>query len=218
MLYSWAVWSRPCRQSRPPRFSPEARASLFQFFALSTAGVAAAYFGVWLEGRGLSAGEVGIVNAAPVLALLLINIFVGRLADRASDWRQMIVVLAVSVGRAAAGALRRVGRRRLCPGVDVFMILSGSRCRCSTRATLRLTERNGTSSATSAAGARSAWMTGYGQRRADRRLARTRCRSCRCCCFIRCAAMLSFHPAALSGHPIVCPRCPGPTLPAACAR
>ncbi len=39
--------------------------------------------------------EIGIINAAPVFALLLINLFVGRLADRASDWRQLIIILSL---------------------------------------------------------------------------------------------------------------------------
>jgi PPP family 3-phenylpropionic acid transporter len=127
------------------RFSAEARASVFQFFALTTAGVATAYFGVWLKGRGLSAGDVGIVNAAPVLALMLINIFVGRLADRASDWRQMIITLAVVAAVIPLGFYAVSGVVGYAIVWTLFMIPAGSLPPVLDAASLRLTERNGTS-------------------------------------------------------------------------
>ena len=91
------------------RFSPEVRASLFHFTVYSTNGVAAAYFGIWLRDRNMSTDQIGIINAAPVLALLVINLFVGRIADRASDWRQAIVFMALvaEIGRASC-------RERVC--------------------------------------------------------------------------------------------------------
>jgi PPP family 3-phenylpropionic acid transporter len=50
------------------------------------------FAGLWLQSRGMSADEIGIIFAVPVLAVVLTGIPVGRLADRASDWRQVIVL------------------------------------------------------------------------------------------------------------------------------
>ena len=43
------------------------------------------YLGPWLAHSGLDTDQIGLINAAPVLAMLLISLLVGRLADRAPD-------------------------------------------------------------------------------------------------------------------------------------
>ena len=83
--------------------TPEFRAGLFHFTVFASTGVASAYFGIWLINRGITPDEIGIINAAPVLAMLAINVLVGRLADKASDWRQAIAVLALLAGRCRSG-------------------------------------------------------------------------------------------------------------------
>ena len=50
------------------RFSPELRASLFHFSVFTTSGAASAYFGVWMAEKGISPAEIGIINAAPLVA------------------------------------------------------------------------------------------------------------------------------------------------------
>src|SRR5690606_20491200 len=78
----------PCMATldKAPGISPEFRAGLFHFTVFAATGVASAYFGIWLINRGITADEIGLINAAPVLAMLAINVLVGRLADKASDW------------------------------------------------------------------------------------------------------------------------------------
>ena len=73
------------------RISPEARTALYYFVSFTSSGAAVAYAGIWFAQQGLSAAEIGIVNALPVLIVLGLNLVVGRLADRAGDWRQVIV-------------------------------------------------------------------------------------------------------------------------------
>lgn len=74
------------------RFSPERRISLYYFTQYMCAGVASAYAGIWFAGRGFSSEQIGLLNALPVLVVLMLNLVVGRIADRASDWRQTIVI------------------------------------------------------------------------------------------------------------------------------
>ena len=61
---------------------------LVQFMGI---GMANGYAGVWLASIGLDSFQIGIVNAVPMFAVLALTLFVGRLADRASDWRQVII-------------------------------------------------------------------------------------------------------------------------------
>ena len=79
-----------------PSFSPEQRLSGFYFTQFMSSGAAAAFAGIWFASKGLSAEQIGWINSVPVLILLLMNLFVGRLADRASDWRQAIILGAVA--------------------------------------------------------------------------------------------------------------------------
>ncbi len=75
------------------RVSPELRAAVYHFAVFGTTGVSSVYFGVWLANRGISPDEIGIINAAPLLLMLLVNQLVGRIADRMPDWRGVIIVL-----------------------------------------------------------------------------------------------------------------------------
>lgn len=53
------------------------------------------YASIWLSGKGLTGDQIGWINALPIFIMLVLNLVVGRLADRAPDWRQVIVVGAV---------------------------------------------------------------------------------------------------------------------------
>lgn len=66
-------------------------------------GTANAFAGIWFAQQGLSAEQIGLVNSLPVAILLTINILVGRMADRASDWRLVIVWGAAVSGVSAIG-------------------------------------------------------------------------------------------------------------------
>ena len=130
---------------RATRLSPELRASIFHFTVFTTNGAASAYFGAWMIGHGISPGQIGIVNAAPLFVLLLINVFVGKLADRAGDWRQMIILLAVLAGITPFGLFFVTGFVGVLIVWTVFSIPSGSLPPVVDAATLRMTQRNGTS-------------------------------------------------------------------------
>lgn len=85
--------------------SPELRASIFHFSVFGSTGVVSAYFAIWLSGKGITPDQIGIINAVPVLVLLFASMLIGRLADKASDWRVMIVWLSVIAGAASLGFL-----------------------------------------------------------------------------------------------------------------
>ncbi|RUT33158.1 MFS transporter [Arsenicitalea aurantiaca] len=72
--------------------TPVARTSLFYFTLFSTVAIANPYLGIWLTDRGVSPEQIGIVNALPILIMVVLNLVVGRLADRARDWRTVIVI------------------------------------------------------------------------------------------------------------------------------
>lgn len=86
-----------------PGLSPESRVSLYYFVLFMSAGLSAAFAGIWLEQKGLSTREIGVVNSAPILVLMLANLFVGRLADRASDWKRAIVLGTLAAGVFSGG-------------------------------------------------------------------------------------------------------------------
>lgn len=82
----------------PFRVSPESRATAYYFTQYMSAGAATVFVGIWFSQRGISSEQIGVINAVPVLVMLLLNVLVGRIADKASDWRQVIVLGAVLAG------------------------------------------------------------------------------------------------------------------------
>ena len=83
-----AAFSRPA--------SPELPASLFQFTVYIPGGVASVFLGIWLSEHGIPADQIGVINALPTLCLLLLNIIVGRVADKADDWRTALIVISLA--------------------------------------------------------------------------------------------------------------------------
>lgn len=83
--------------------SPIQRTGFFFFCQFIAGGTANAFAGIWLSQQDLTAQQIGLVNSVPVAVLLAINIFVGRIADRASDWRQVIVFGALVSALSATG-------------------------------------------------------------------------------------------------------------------
>lgn len=78
--------------------TPELRTTFYYMTVFTTAGAATVYAGIWFTDKGLDPGQIGIINAVPVFLMLVLNMLVGRLADRASDWRQVIVIGALLGG------------------------------------------------------------------------------------------------------------------------
>jgi PPP family 3-phenylpropionic acid transporter len=72
--------------------SPAARTSVFYFALYMTGAVSNPYLAIWLSGQGISPEQIGIINALPFFLMILFNQLVGRVADRASDWRSTIIV------------------------------------------------------------------------------------------------------------------------------
>lgn len=75
--------------------SPERRTTTFYFTLFMYGGAMNVYASIWLSGKGLTGDQIGWINALPIFIMLVLNLVVGRLADRAPDWRQVIVVGAV---------------------------------------------------------------------------------------------------------------------------
>lgn len=75
--------------------TPEARASLYQFTVYLPGAVASVFLGIWLSQHGIPADQIGVVNALPMLGLLLLNMIIGRIADRADDWRTAIIAISL---------------------------------------------------------------------------------------------------------------------------
>ena len=76
--------------------TPELRASIYQFMVYVPGGVASVFLGIWLSEHGIPADQIGIINALPTLCLLLLNIIVGRIADRADDWRTALIAISLA--------------------------------------------------------------------------------------------------------------------------
>lgn len=125
--------------------SPELRASIYHFTVFASTGAASVYFGIWLSQRGITPDETGIINAMPVLLMLVLNTMIGRIADRASDWKQAIVVLSLIAGVAPVGmffvsdfwGVLAIWTLCMVPAASVVPVIDA--------ATLRMTQRRGTS-------------------------------------------------------------------------
>lgn len=124
--------------------SPEVRAALFHFTVFGSTGVASAYLAIWLADRQISSTEIGIINAAPVLLALLLNQLIGRLADRARDWRDAIIVLAVIAGIASLGFFFAFDFWTLLIVFTLTTLPAGALVPIIDAATLRMTNRRGT--------------------------------------------------------------------------
>jgi PPP family 3-phenylpropionic acid transporter len=81
-----------------PRLTPEFKATVYYFIQFMAGAVITVYAGIWFASKGLTPDQIGVVNAAPVVLILLLNIIVGRIADRAADWKTVIVIGGVVAG------------------------------------------------------------------------------------------------------------------------
>jgi PPP family 3-phenylpropionic acid transporter len=129
---------------RAQGFSPELRASLFHFTVFASTGAGSAYLAIWLSGKGLNSGQIGIINALPVLLMLGVNILVGRIADRAKDWRDVIIILALIAGVAPIGYLFVNEFWGLLLVFTLCTVPAGSLVPVIDAATLRMCQRRGT--------------------------------------------------------------------------
>jgi len=94
---------------RTQRVSFGFRLALFYGALFTIYGVHLPYLPVWLDARGLTAGEIAIVTAAPLFLRVLITPVVAMAADRTGRHRRLINVLAW-LALALAAALAGMGR------------------------------------------------------------------------------------------------------------
>lgn len=85
------------------RPSPETRTTAFYFTFFMGNGAAVMFLPIWLSEKGIGPEQIGLINAVPILVILLFNLVVGRVADRASDWRQVILIGALVGGIVPVG-------------------------------------------------------------------------------------------------------------------
>jgi PPP family 3-phenylpropionic acid transporter len=130
------------------RASPELRAALYHFTVFGTNAVSSVYFGIWLANRGISPDEIGIINAAPLILMLLVNQLVGRIADKAPDWRGVIIVLSLIAGVAPVGLFFLSGFWGVLLVWTLCISASFALVPITDAATLRMTQRRGTSFST----------------------------------------------------------------------
>ncbi len=72
--------------------------SNYYFFQAMSVGVINAFAGIWFASEGITPEQIGIITSLPLLVLLLVGVRVGRIADRAADWRNVIVMGALLSG------------------------------------------------------------------------------------------------------------------------
>jgi PPP family 3-phenylpropionic acid transporter len=130
------------------RASPELRAALYHFTVFGPIAVSSVYFGIWLSNRGIGADEIGIINAAPLILMLLVNQLVGRIADKAPDWRGVIIVLSLIAGVAPVGLFFLSGFWGIILIWTLCVSASFALVPITDAATLRMTQRRGTSFST----------------------------------------------------------------------
>jgi PPP family 3-phenylpropionic acid transporter len=88
------------------------RLSLFFAASFFLVGTFSPYMPVWLDGRGLTAGEIGVVMATPLFVRIAFTPAISFLADRAGNRRAVLIAL---TGGALASCLALFGARSFWP-------------------------------------------------------------------------------------------------------
>lgn len=83
--------------------APETRSSIFYLTLFAPSASGAVLAGLWFHDRGLTTEQIGLISAVPLFAMLVLNLLVGRVADRAPDWKRSIVVAAALSALFGAG-------------------------------------------------------------------------------------------------------------------
>lgn len=120
--------------------APDAGYFLVQFMSV---GMVNAYGGLWLEGKGLSEAQIGVVFALPIAVTLFLTFSIGRIADRASDWRSAIIVGMVLAAVAPFGLLAIDGFYSILTVWTVMVVAQVSTIPVVDAAGLRFGKRNG---------------------------------------------------------------------------
>jgi MFS transporter, PPP family, 3-phenylpropionic acid transporter len=126
------------------RLTPEFRAILFYFTFFMGAGAGVTYAAIWMQDMGISEAEIGIINAVPVFLMLGINLIAGRIADRAEDWRSVIVFGALLAGLIPVALFFVHGFWGVLIVWTLSALPAGAIGPVADAATMRMTQRNGT--------------------------------------------------------------------------
>ncbi len=81
------------------------RTALYYFSQFWSGGAFHTYGGIWFASLGFTATQIGLANTVPTAIVLLSNIVVGKLADRARDWRQVLVICTAISALFSAGLI-----------------------------------------------------------------------------------------------------------------
>ena len=71
---------------------PMIRTSAFFFTLMGPSAISNLGLALWLADRRISDSWIGLVNAAPLIGVLVLGLFVGRIADRTANWRAVIAI------------------------------------------------------------------------------------------------------------------------------
>lgn len=123
--------------------SPEARTSLYYAWYYIPAAIQTLLLPIWLDSRGISEEQIGLIAAVPIGIMIVLNLVVGRIADRASDWRSVIVVAALASGAASLGLLLLDGFWGILVVVTLCVIPMMATEPVIDAATIRMTRRRG---------------------------------------------------------------------------
>jgi PPP family 3-phenylpropionic acid transporter len=127
-----------------PRVSPELRTTAFYFTYFMANGASVVFLPIWLVEKGINPEQIGIINALPIFAIMALNLVVGRIADRASDWRQVIVIGALIAGIIPIGLLWVNEFWGILLVWTLASVPTGAIGPVMDAATMRMTRRNGT--------------------------------------------------------------------------
>jgi PPP family 3-phenylpropionic acid transporter len=126
------------------RITPEHRTTAFYLTLFMAPGAAVMFLPIWLSEKGITTEQIGLINALPVLAILTLNMIIGRIADRAKDWRQVIVIGALIAGIAPIGLFFVNEFWGILLLWTLITLPQGAIIPVLDAATMRLTKRNGT--------------------------------------------------------------------------
>ncbi|HEV7717777.1 MAG TPA: MFS transporter [Arsenicitalea sp.] len=127
------------------RVTPELRTSFFYFTQLTTLGCGVVYAGIWFAQKGIHSEQIAVINAVPVLIMLVLNLVVGRIADRASDWRQVIVIGSLVAGLVPVGLFFVNEFWGILAVWTLTALPTSAIAPVADAATMRMTRRNGSS-------------------------------------------------------------------------
>lgn len=135
----------PNGQPPAPRrgLSSERRTGLFYVSVFTPAGVIAVLSGIWFADQGLSATQIGFTNALPLFLLLVMSVFMGRVADRASDWSKTIFALCIAAIVFCGALFFTSGFWPITLAWTALIIVNATLMPVLDAATLRLTTRRG---------------------------------------------------------------------------